>query len=201
MVDELAQNMSINPVSSTSMTQQVDEALAVFGRLSAEDYVVSLLRQGESKTVEFKQTLSLDIADNTKKRFLEDMVIKTVGAFLNSDGGDLLVGVNDEGQVIGIGLEIEKLHKGSKDNFLKHFKNCLKTRIGEQSYPRVRYDIIDVAEKSVFRVTCQPSDIAVFVDGDAFYVRTNPATDKIVGQVFLDYVEQRFKRNSPAVLG
>ena len=201
MVDELAQNMSINPVSSTSMTQQVDEALAVFGRLSAEDHVVSLLRQGESKTVEFKQTLSLDIADNTKKRFLEDMVIKTVGAFLNSDGGDLLVGVNDEGQVTGIDLEIEKLHKGSRDNFLKHFKNCLKTRIGEQSYPRVRYDIVEVAEKCIFRVTCQPSDIAVFVDGDAFYVRTNPATDKIVGQVFLDYVEQRFKRNPPAVLG
>lgn len=201
MVDELAQNISVNPVSSTSMTQQVDEALAVFGRLSAEDHVVSLLRQGESKTVEFKQTFSLDVADNQKKPYLEDMVIKTIAAFLNSDGGDLLVGVNDDSQITGLDYEIEKLHKSSRDEFLKHFKNRFKTRIGEQFYPRVSYGIVDVGDKSVFRVNCKPSDIEVFVDEKDFYVRTNPATDKLDGPKLLEYVKQRFHQPPTAVLG
>jgi hypothetical protein len=201
LVDEIAQNISLNPVSSVSMTQQVDEALAVFGRLSAEDHVVSLLRQGESKTVEFKQTFSLDIADNQKKLFLEDAVIKTIAAFLNSDGGDLLVGVNDDCQITGLDFEVEKLHRSNRDNFLKHFKNCFKSRIGEQFYPCVSSGIVEVAGKSVFRVTCRPSDIEVFVDGKDFYVRTNPATDKLDGRKLLEYVKQRFHQSPAAVLG
>ncbi len=201
MVEELAQNISVNPVSSTSMTQKVDEALAVFGRLNAEDHVISLLRQGESKTVEFKQTFSLDISDNSKKPHLETMVIKTIAGFLNSDGGDLLVGVSDDGQVVGIDYEIEKLHRALDDNFLKHFKNKFKERIGEQFYPRVSYDIVDVSGKSVFRVSCRPSDIEVFVDGKDFYVRTNPATDKLDGPKLLEYVKQRFHQPPVAVLG
>ena len=200
MVDDLAQNISLNPVSSTSMTQQVDDALAVFGRLSAEDQVVSLLRQGESKTVEFKQTFSLDIEDNQKKSHLEDMAIKTIAAFLNSDGGDLLIGVSDDGTMPGVNFEIGKLHKSSRDEFLKHFKNRFKSRIGEQFYPIVEYGIVDVGEKAVFRVNCKPSDIEVFVDGKDFYVRTNPATDRLDGPKLLEYVKQRFQQQNNLIL-
>lgn len=201
MVDELVQNISVNPVSSSSMTKQVDEALAVFGRLSIEDQLYSLLVSGESKTVEFKQTFSLDIADNSKKSFLEDMVIKTIGAFLNSDGGDLLVGVDDDGRVTGIDFEIEKLHKNSRDEFLKHFKNRLKHRIGEQFYPKITFDTVELDGKLVFHVNCLPSDIEVFVDGKDFFVRTNPATDKLEGPKLTAYVKQRFHQPPVAILG
>ncbi len=201
MVDELVQNISVNPVSSNAMTKQVDEALNVFGRLSIEDQLYSLLVRGESKTVEFKQTFSLDVSDNTKKPYLEDMVIKTIAAFLNSDGGDLLVGVSDEGQVTGIQHEIQKLHRGSRDNFLKHFKNILKTRIGEQFYPIVTYDIFELNDELIFHVNCRPSEIEVFVDGNDFYIRTNPATDKIIGKKLIDYVKQRFHTAQATVLG
>ncbi len=201
MVDELAQNISVNPISSSSMTKKVDEALAVFGRLSVEDHLYSLLVRGESKTTEFKQTFSLDISDNTKKSFLEDMVIKTIAAFLNSDGGDLLVGVDDSGQVTGIEHEIEKLHKNNRDNFLKHFKNILKSRIGEASYPKLKYDTVELNGRLVFHVNCLPSDIEVFVDDKDFYVRTNPATDKLEGSTLTKYVKQRFHQPPIAVLG
>jgi hypothetical protein len=201
MVDELVQNISVNPVSSGSMTKQVDEALAVFGRLSIEDQLYSILVSGESKTVEFKQTFSLDIADNSKKAYLEDMVIKTIGAFLNSDGGDLLVGVNDDGLVTGIDFEIEKLHKNSRDEFLKHFKNRLKHRIGEQFYPKIKFDTVELNGKLVFHVNCLPSDIEVFVDEKDFFVRTNPATDKLEGPKLTAYVKQRFHQPPVAVLG
>ena len=201
MVDELVQNISVNPVSSNSMTKQVDEALAVFGRLSVEDQLYSLLVRGESKTVEFKQTFSLDISDDSKKPYLEDMVIKTVGAFLNSDGGDILVGVDDDGIVTGIDFEIEKLHKNSRDEFLKHFKNRLKHRIGEQFYPIITFDTVELNGKTVFHVNCRPSDIEVFVDGKDFFVRTNPATDKLEGPKLTAYVKQRFHQPQSAVLG
>ena len=201
MVDELVQNLSVNPVSSKSMTRQLDEALSVFGRLSAEDQLYSILQSGESKTAEFKQTFSLDISNNTKQRFLEDMVVKTIAAFLNSDGGDLLVGVDDDGKVTGIEIEIDKLHRNSRDRFLKHFKNVLKERIGEQFYPIIQFDTVELSGSLVFHVKCQPSDVEVFVDGKDFFVRTNPATDKLEGPTLTAYVKQRFHNTAVAVLG
>jgi len=123
---------------------------------------------------------------------LEDSVIKTIGAFLNSDGGDLLVGVDDDGRVTGIDFEIEKLHKKSRDEFLKHFKNKLKERIGEQFYPKIAFDTVELDGKLVFHVNCLPSDIEVYVDGKDFFVRTNPATDKLEGPKLTAYVLQRF---------
>jgi len=53
----------------------------------------------------------------------------------------------------------------------------------------------------VFRVNCAPSDIEVFVDGKDFYVRTNPATDKLDGPKLLEYVKQRFQQPAVAILG
>jgi predicted HTH transcriptional regulator len=55
--------------------------------------------------------------------------LQEIRPFLNSDGGDLLVGVDDDGKVTGIENEIDKLHRNSRDKFLKHFKNVLKERI------------------------------------------------------------------------
>ena len=192
MVDELEKNISVNPSSSGSLAKQVDDLLEVLGRLSIEDQLFSMVIQGESKTVEFKQTFSLDVKDNSKNKDLETAAIKTIGAFLNSEGGDLLVGVDDDGKITGIDVEIEKFHKGSRDKFLQHFKNSLR-RIGEQFYPKISYDIFKLDGKLVLHVSCEPSDKEVFVDGEKFFVRANPATDQLTGQKLVDYVKRRFQ--------
>jgi len=38
-----------------------------------------------------------------------------------------------------------------------------------------------------------PSTIPCYLDGVDFYVRTNPATDKLVGPKLVEYVKQRFE--------
>lgn len=124
------------------------------------------------------------------------MVHRTIAAFLNSNGGDLLVGVKDDGETVGANFEVQKPQQNKRDTFLLHFKNKFKNRIGEQYCPNVAYGFVDICDTSVFRVTCQPSDIEVFVDGKVFYVRTNPATDAIEGPTLLEYVKLRFPQRS-----
>ena len=140
----LGQELSLNPTGQTEFRTQVDSLLAIIGKLSDADYVRSIIRQGESKTIEFKQTFSLDIRKDTKEHYIEASALKTLVAFLNSDGGILLVGVGDDETIVGINVEIKKFHKDSLDNFLKHFKNNLKSRIGEAFYPFINYRILDV---------------------------------------------------------
>ena len=168
--------------------------LDVLSRLSDADRLRSLVRQGESKTLEFKQTLSLDVAKQTKESYIEQSALKTLVGFLNSEGGTLLIGVTDDEQILGLDLEIKKLHRGSRDNLLKHLKNKVKSAIGEAFYPLLDYQLVDVVKSPVLMIRCQPADKPCFLDAVEFYVRTNPATDKIDGLVQHEYIERRFGR-------
>ena len=162
-------------------------------RLSASDEVLALVRGGESRTLEFKESLSLDVRKGTKESYIEKMALKTIAAFLNSQGGTLLVGVTDDGQIKGLHKEMESIFKGSRDDLLKHFKNILRRSIGETFYPLIDYDTVEVDGEPILRVDCRPSDKECFMDSTEFYVRTNPATDKLEGQKMIEYIKRRFK--------
>jgi hypothetical protein len=186
-------NLALNPISSDFALKQIDLMLDVVGELAEADKVKSIIRQGESKNVEFKESLSLDVKKQTKEKYIEDVVIKTIAAFLNTDGGVLLVGVTDAGVVNGVDGEIDKFHK-NLDKFLLHFKNALKTRIGEQFYPFIDHRLVKVDSKHVLYVNCKESTDPVYVDGNDFYVRTNPATDKLDGPKMVSYINNHFKK-------
>jgi hypothetical protein len=156
--------------------------------------IQELIRKGESRTLEFKETLSLDVKKGIKEKHIEISALKTIVGFLNSEGGTLLIGVRDDGVCTGIEAEKEKFHKGISDKLLLHMKNLLKNRIGEEFYPFIQYNIVDCGGKEVIRVDCIQSSVPCYLDNKEFYVRTNPATDKLEGPKLVEYVKNHFGR-------
>ena len=89
----------------------------------------ALVATGESEKVEFKsslhhpygpvplafQTLQPGQLKKEIKKALAKSVTKTIAAFLNSDGGTLLIGVEDSGTVLGIEPDFEHLRQGKQD--------------------------------------------------------------------------------------
>ena len=189
---QFAGELALNPTSSRALIDKLDGMMDSVGSLSLADRLRSLIRAGESKTVELKETLSLDLKTQKKEKFIETSVLKTVAAFLNTDGGTLLVGVHDNGEVPGLARELSKFHKDNPDKLLLHFKNILKARMGEEFYPFFDYQLVDMDGVNVLAVNCLPSKKACFLDGNDFYVRTNPATDKLEGPKLLEYVQAHF---------
>jgi type I restriction enzyme R subunit len=64
---------------------------------NAED----LIKRGESKTLEFKSTLRWSLKeDRQDDEGVTHAVLKTIAAFLNTEGGDLLIGVADDGSIV-----------------------------------------------------------------------------------------------------
>ena len=55
--------------------------------------IIKLLKEGESETVEFKPSLSQT-----------DKVIESISAFSNANGGIIVIGVSDKGEVLGIDI-------------------------------------------------------------------------------------------------
>jgi len=163
------------------------------GFIDEPDEIFKLVELGESKTLEFKQTLSLDVKKQTKEKYIEDSALKTIVGFLNSDGGTLLIGIKDDGVCAGISFEKNKFYKDNTDKLLRHLRNMIKTRIGEENYTYIKYNIADYRGKEILKVDCGVSSTPCYLDDKEFYVRINPATDRLEGPVMVEYVRNHFK--------
>jgi len=186
-----------NPNKATEIDNSLKEWLVRLDKLSIDEKVIKLVEKGETDVVEFKETLSLDVKKKTKEKYIELSSLKTIAGFLNSKGGDLLIGVSDNGAFLGVSIEVNKFHKdkhnnSSFDRFLLHFKSLIKERIGAGYYPYIDYQLVDVNESKVLYVNCRKSEKPCYLDGKDFYVRTNPATDKLEGPKLVDYIQNHF---------
>lgn len=161
----------------------------IYSRL--EDKVEKDIRGGETKVLEFKETFCLDVKKQTKEKWIEFSVLKTIAGFLNSEGGKLLIGVNDQKQILGVDKEIAKLFK-SKDKLLLHLKNILKSNFGEKVYTYLNSSFHLIRNKEIFIIECKKSNEPIWLNGNEFYVRTNPATDKLDGPNLVSYIKERF---------
>jgi len=163
----------------------------ISGIMGSPERVRTLIEGGESESTEFKATLRMNLHTKQRDRKMEHAVIKSISAFLNSDGGTLLIGVADDGSVSGLGKDGFK----NDDGFYLHFTNLIKNSIGNENVPFIRSDIVTVDENSVLVVECARSAKAVFINYDGkeeFYIRSGPESVKLTGSKLLGYVRERF---------
>jgi len=154
---------------------------------------LEIIRKGENRFVEFKAALRWNIHTNQPDSKIEKSSLKTLVAFMNSDGGTLYVGVHDSGELLGI----EEDHFPSNDKFLLHFGNLFADKIGREFTKYIDYEIVDVEGKNIFKAVCHRSDEPVFFKDnerqDEFYVRNGPSSIALSMSEFLNYSKDHFK--------
>jgi hypothetical protein len=157
----------------------------------------SIIRQGEGPHLEFKSSLRWDFVEMRINRTLESVVLKTLAGFLNSSiGGTLLIGVADDGEVIGLEKDYQTLKKSNSDGFEQALMTVVSSSLGADlcSFVHVLFHVLD--NKQVCRVIVSPANRPVFIDnGNApkFFVRTGGGTRELNIQEALDYVPGRWK--------
>ncbi|PWL25025.1 MAG: hypothetical protein DCO98_01215 [Altererythrobacter sp. XM-24bin4] len=194
-MDKLYQELVYNPRNVDSIQNDVTKLLESIDRLSIVDKIKSEIRSGEGKHLEFKQTISLCVRDGIKKPVIEHEIMKTLCGFMNTDGGVLLVGVNDDGLITGINQEMKSLYKKSKDEYLKKIRNLVVNHIGKEVLNLVDWKMHDIDGKSIVRFLVKSSSQAIWLkwnNASEFYIRTNPATDRLDGKEMVAYINQRF---------
>ncbi|MDR1690794.1 MAG: ATP-binding protein [Candidatus Methanoplasma sp.] len=165
--------------------------------LGIEEYeameIEKAIKSGEGEKVEYKSTFRTNLATGEKDPRMEKAVLKTLVAFLNSRGGTLLIGVGDDGTVVGI----DESSFDSRDKLNLHLTNLIASQIGNEFLPFITFRLSDYQGKGVMRVVCRKSDGPVFLkEGkqETFYVRSGPSSVELHGMDTLNYVENRFKR-------
>jgi hypothetical protein len=157
----------------------------------------SIIRQGEGPYLEFKSTLRWDMAESRINRALEGVILKTLAGFMNSSiGGTLLIGVADNGEVIGLEKDYQTLKRPDQDGFEQAVMTAISSNLGADlcSLVHVLFHVID--GKHVCRLIVSPANRPVFIEqGNAqkFYVRTGGATRDLNIKEALDFIGARWK--------
>jgi CheY-like chemotaxis protein len=127
--------------------------------------ISQLIKLPESPKLEYKSTLQWDVRQNRKNEDLRFSVLKTIAAFLNSEGGTLIIGVEDDGNIFGLEQDLSLLSKGSFDQFEQTIVNLICDRIGAgfMSLVTVRFETID--SKTVCAIDIRKSDIIAVMQG------------------------------------
>jgi DNA-binding response OmpR family regulator len=176
--------------------QQLTEKLATSlesgsgDKATHADRVKSLIRLGESNRVEFKSTLRWNLKTDRSEKVIEKAWLKSVAGFLNSDGGVLLVGVTDNGGIMGI----EADNFDNEDKYLLHINNRIQQHIGLEHAGFIGYQLVPVDNQKVLLVECQPSPSPVFLKiskEEEFYIRVGPGSRRLSTSEVVAYVTNR----------
>ena len=123
-------------------------------------------------------------------RHRDDPIVAIAG-FLNARGGTLLVGVSDDGEVLG--LEADGF--ANEDKLQLHLINLITERIGSIFLPYVHPHFEEQDGKRILVVRSEGGPKPAFVKDalqQRFFVRGGNATTELSGGSVLDYVKQRF---------
>ena len=161
----------------------------------------ALLAAGESDRVEFKETARWNVRENKKDARMEQVVAKTVAAFLNSGGGTLVVGASDDGEALGLGRDLATLRTPDADRFELWLRDMLSTLLGRNAaaLPIVRFPTAPNGEM-VCAIVCPPSPRPVFVtqakDGSSteLWVRVGNSTRSFAVDEAVEYVARHWAR-------
>ena len=159
-----------------------------------QNQVSQLIAEGESDVVEFKSTMITNRHTRKRDKRMEWEVAKTVAAFLNTHGGTLVIGVEDDGTVIGIRHD----NFENDDSMSLRLAELLKVWLKPTVSVAIRTHFFDVSSERVLVIRCErftePTFVVDLTDNsrEKLYTREGTATREVPASEILPYIRGRF---------
>jgi len=169
--------------------------------LKQQKNYTDLINSGESSLIEFKSTLRVDLTTKKPERFIEHTVLKTIAAFLNTKVGTLLIGVEDNKNIIGLETDFNSFSKGDKlDEFRKHLDNLIANSIGNRFHRYIDIDFVEIESKRVCIIAIEEksSEPVYIVDSglEKFYIRRSASTIDLKPSEAVKYIQEHWYQTS-----
>ena len=191
----LFQKEHVRPSTALKIVRALSIKITNYLRSREQIATEELIREGESEFVEFKSSLRFNKYTRKKDRAIEMASLKTIAAFLNAEGGTLLVGVSDDHKILG--LKDDQFQ--NEDKLLLHLNKLIKDRIGTLLIPFIDASVEELSGKFVLRIDCQASTIPAYVkngSSELFFIRTGPSTTNLQVSKIYDYIRMRFYKGA-----
>jgi hypothetical protein len=193
---EFAHILDTFPLVAQPVKDAALEAYRMFAPKSADQQLAADIAKGESATLEFKSSARWDCKLNQASKVLEQVIVKTAAAFMNGEGGTLLIGVDDDGKVLGLEHDYKTLgKKQNREGFENWLTSLLLNEFGKDCAPLLQLAFCQSEGKDVCRVRVKPCSRPAFVkDGNAehLFIRAGNSTRQLNTKEALDYCKQRW---------
>lgn len=164
--------------------------------------IAELVAGGESDRVEFKSTARVNTHTGAKDDRMELVIAKTISAFLNADGGTLIVGVDDEGTPLGLDRDLGTMKAPDHDRFELWLRDLLSITLGPNAAASVRVAFHELPDgegvpRAVCQITAEASPRPVYLkpnknSAPELWVRAGNSTRQLAVDSATEYVMHRW---------
>ncbi len=167
--------------------------------------IQDIIAEDEHDVLEFKSSLRWDTESHTFNKVLEGAVLKTIAAFNNGwgDGGKLVIGVDNDQNVLGLEGDYSTLTNGSdRDAFEIHLRNLINQTWGvEFASHNVTISFEQIGESEICVVDVNRGTKPLFVDMKGkdggkvqkFFVRSGNSSPPISSpSEIAEFIQSRF---------
>jgi CheY-like chemotaxis protein len=154
-----------------------------------------LISQGEQENIEFKSSVRWDHEKNGVNKEIQFTIAKSMAGMMNYRGGTLLIGVADNGTILGIDKDLTGLRKPDTDGFRLLLTEVIRNYLGLEfsEFIHVRFEGIN--NRTICVISIDPSNKPVFVASGSrseFWVRTGNSTRQLDVKEATDYIQNHW---------
>lgn len=167
--------------------------------------ISAMLASGESDRVEFKSTARVNLHTGQRDEKMEQVIAKTVCAFLNADGGTLVIGVDDTGTPLGLDADLATMKAPDLDRYELWLRDLLTAALGQNAAALAKIEFPEVTGPDevatpVCAITCRPSPRPVYLEPSKaavpeFWLRSGNSTRHLKVNEATEYVMHRWPLN------
>ena len=157
----------------------------------------SLIERGESETLEFKSSARWDYQKKTINRALEMVIIKTLAGLMNNKGGNLLIGISDSGEALGLRHDYASLRKKNRDGYEQFIIGLISTHLGADLCVNASVFFQNFSSEEICRVVVAPSVYPVYSkngEKTQFFLRTGSGTRELNVKEAFEYITHHWPK-------
>jgi predicted HTH transcriptional regulator len=151
-----------------------------------------LIAAGESATVEFKSSARFNLHTRARDPKLELVIATAVAGFSNARGGSLLIGVADDGTVLGLAEDYALLRQADADRYQLWLRDLFTTTLGAPVAAQVEITFPHLDGQEICLIRVPAAHRPVFLrapkqTATQFVARIGNSTRELRGQEMLHY--------------
>ena len=185
-----------------ALAEMLEQMLALHARngdsesVLDADQVQQLIAGGEGQHLEFKSSLMWDYRRQMVNKDLYEPVMKNLAGLMNASGGVVLLGVADDGAILGVEQDWSGLKKQNEDGYEGAFNMAFNKMIGVEHRQLVGASFVQIEGKTICALRVQPASEPVFLTNNAgqeeFYIRAGNAAQPLSMSKAHRYIQNRF---------
>ena len=156
--------------------------------------IPSLIANGESEYIEFKSSLRHDYRQIKTDKNLENVIMKSIAGFLNAQGGILIIGVDNDGLILGLANDYWSLKAKNKDGFQQRLVLLISNTFGKDICSNIHITFHEINDKEICTLYIEPSHRPVYINDEnrtVFYLRTGNVTNPLSTSETVKYLQNR----------